>query len=74
MTKTGTLDSYPKCIGLIWLYYGHVPIESENLRGFNFGESSEELKKAHRDIGEAIFKEPTPLGLQWETFGPAPEE
>jgi len=56
----------PKCIGLIWFYYGHVPIESENLKGFNFAEASEELKAMHRSIGEAILKEPTPLGLPWD--------
>ncbi len=63
----------PKCIGLVWFYYGNVPIESENLKGFNFTESSKKLQKTHHDIGKAIFKKPTPLGLQWDTFGPAGE-
>ena len=63
----------PKCVGLIWFYYGNTPIESENLKGFNLSEASEELAEAHRSIGEAILREPSPLGLQRETFGPAPE-
>jgi len=65
----------PKCIGLIWFYYGNVPIESENLKGFNFTESSKKLQKTHQDIGKAIFKKPTPLGLQWdwENFKPPGE-
>lgn len=65
----------PKCIGLIWFYYGNVPIESENLKGFNFKESSKKLKKTHRDIGKAILKEATHLGLQWdwENFKPPGE-
>jgi len=61
----------PRCIGLIWFYYGNTPIESENLKGMNFTESSEELIKTHREIGEAIFNKPTPLGLQWDSFDPA---
>jgi len=64
----------PKCIGLIWFYYGNTPIESENLKGFNLNEASEGLTKVHRDIGKAILREPSPLGLQWDSFGPAPEE
>jgi len=56
----------PKCIGLVWFYYGNTPIESENLKGFNFSESSKKLQTVHRDIGKAIFKKPTPLGLQWD--------
>lgn len=63
----------PKCIGLIWFYYGNVPIENENLKGFNFKESSKKLQKLHYDIGKAIFKKPTPLGLQWDIFAPAGE-
>ena len=63
----------PKCVGLIWFYYGNTPIESENLKAFNLSEASEELAEAHRSIGEAILREPSPLGLQRETFGPAPE-
>jgi len=61
----------PRCIGLIWFYYGNTPIESENLKGMNFTESSKELIKTHREIGEAILNKPTPLGLQRDTFGPA---
>jgi len=61
----------PRCVGLIWFYYGNEPIESENLKGMNFTESSEELIKMHRGIGEAIFGKPTPLGLQWDSFAPA---
>jgi hypothetical protein len=37
----------------------------------NFSESSEELIKMHREVGEAIFSKPTPLGLQWDSFAPA---
>ncbi len=61
----------PRCVGLIWFYYGNEPIESENLKGMNFTESSEELIKMHREIGETILGKPTPLGLQWDSFGPA---
>ncbi len=61
----------PRCIGLIWFYYGNDPIESENLKGMNLTESNEELLKTHREIGEAIFGKPTPLGLQWDSFEPA---
>ena len=63
----------PRCIGLIWFYYGNTPIESENLKGFNLNEASEALQSVHQDIGEAILGEPTPLGLQWDSFAPAPE-
>lgn len=63
----------PKCIGLAWFYYGNLPIESENLKGFNFSDASVKLQKTHYNIGKAIFKKPTPLGLQWETFAPAGE-
>jgi hypothetical protein len=63
----------PNCIGLIWFYYGNVPIKSENLKGFNLNDAPEALVKVHRDIGMAMFQEPTPVGLQWESFGPAPE-
>jgi len=61
----------PRCIGLIWFYYGNEPIESENLKGMNFTESSEELINMHQEIGETIFSKPTPLGLQWDSFAPA---
>ena len=63
----------PRCIGLIWFYYGNTPIESENLKGFNLNEASEALITAHRDIGAAILSDPPPLGLQWDIFNPAPE-
>jgi hypothetical protein len=59
---------------LIWFYYGNSPIESENLKGFNINKACEELITAHRDIGKAILKESTPLGLQWDIFNPAPKE
>jgi hypothetical protein len=64
----------PKCIGLIWFYYGYDAIEDENLKGFNLTESSEKLIAVHRQIGEAILGEPSPLGLQWDTFGPVGSE
>ena len=62
----------PRCLGLLWFYSGRGPIESENLLGLNLGNTPEDVLRVHREIGESIFGDPTPLGLQWKTFGPAP--
>ena len=56
------LDMTQKCVGIIWFYYGNVSIESEDLKGFDLGGVTEELKRAHRDIGKAILGDPMPLG------------
>jgi len=59
----------PDCVGLAWFYYGGKKIESQNLLGLDDGKFPA-LEQVHREIGERILGEPTPLGIPGE-LGPA---
>jgi len=60
----------PKCVGLIWFQYGYLKT-AENITGVELSGKFKDVMKAHREIGETIFGNPTPLGVPFKIGEPA---
>jgi len=60
----------PKCVGLIWFQYGYLKT-TENITGVELNGKFNGVLKVHREIGETIFGNPTPLGVPFKIGEPA---
>jgi hypothetical protein len=57
------------CTGLLWFQYGYIPT-SENITGVSIDDKDSTLINFHKEIGEAIFKTPSQLGLPMRKVEP----